>query len=155
MTNTYFRAAALGVIAGLRSMGAPALVSAHLTRNPSPALTESPLRWLGTPKTAGVFRLLALGEMVGDKLPMTPPRTAPAPLIARGVLGGVSAAALCLAERKRGEVGAVIGVAAAIASSFGFYYLRRWAGQAGKVPDPVLGAAEDALAYGVGRSVLK
>lgn len=155
MTNTYSRAAALGVIAGLRSMGAPALVSAHFARTPSPALTESPLGWLGMPKTAGVFRLLALGEMAGDKLPITPPRIVPAPLIARGVSGGVSAAALCVAEGKRAEAGAVIGIAAALASSFGFYHLRRWAGQAGKVPDPVLGAAEDALAYGVGRSVLK
>ena len=153
MPNTYWKAACLGVIAGMRSMGAPALVSAYLVRTQSPALAESPLKWLGTPKVANALRGLALGEIVGDKLPMVPARIAPAPLTARAISGGGSAAALCLAEGKRVEIGAAIGVAAALASSFGFYYLRRWAGQKG-APDPVLGAAEDALAYGVGWNVL-
>ena len=154
MPNTYLKAAGLGVIAGMRSMGAPALVSAYLVRSPSPALAESPLRWLGTPQAAGVFRWLALGEMVGDKLPMTPARIAAAPLTGRAVLGGVSAAALCLAEGERVEIGAVIGLVAAVGSSFSCYYFRRWAGQRG-APDLVLGAAEDALAYGVGARVMR
>lgn len=154
MLNTYFQAACLGVIAGMRSMGAPALVSDYLTRTQPPALEQSPLHWLGTAKAANVTKFLAVGEIIGDKLPMTPSRVAPAPLFARMVSGGLSGAALCLAGGKRTDVGAVIGVAAAVAGAYGFYHLRRTLGQKMPVPDPVLGAAEDGLAYGVGWKVL-
>src|SRR5277367_6479384 len=45
--------------------------------------------WTAKLVTAMVFTVLALGELVGDKLPKTPARTAPAQLIARLVFGGL------------------------------------------------------------------
>ncbi len=155
MPNTYLQAACLGVIAGMRSMAVPALVSGHLTRSQSPGLGPSPLRWLGTAKAAKITKFLVAGEIVGDKLPFTPSRIAPGPLFGRVVSGGLCGAALCSAGGKRADLGAVLGVAAAIAGTYGFYHLRRTLGQKLPIPDPVLGAAEDMLAYGVGWSVLQ
>ena len=155
MPNTYLQAACLGVVAGMRSMGAPALVSDHLARADSPSPGPSPLRLLGTTKAAAVTKLLAAGEIVGDKLPVAPARIAPMPLFGRVMSGGVCGAALCLHGGKRGDVGALIGVAGALAGAFGFYHLRRTLGQKLPVPDPVLGAAEDILAYGGGWAVLR
>lgn len=155
MLNTYLQVACLGVIAGMRSMGAPALVSDHLARTQPPALEQSPLRWLGTAKAANITKFLAAGEIVGDKLPFTPSRIAPGPLFGRIASGGLSGAALCVADGKGAGPGAVIGVAGAVAGAYGFYHLRRTLGQKVPIPDPVLGAAEDVLAYGVGWKVLQ
>lgn len=155
MLNTYLQTACLGVIAGMRSMGAPALVSDHLARSQPSALEQSPLRWLGTAKAANVTKFLAAGEIVGDKLPFTPSRLAPGPLFGRVLSGGLSGAALCVADGKRIEVGTVIGMAGAVAGAYGFYHLRRTLGQKWPVPEPALGAAEDVLAYSVGWLILK
>ena len=86
---------------------------------------------------------------------MTPSRIAPAPLIARAVSGGLCGAALCLHGGKRGDVGAAMGVAGALTGAFGFYHLRRTLGRNLPVPDPVLGAAEDVLAFEGGWAVLR
>ena len=155
MLNTYFQAACLGVIAGMRSMAAPALVSGHLARNQSPGLGPSPLRWLGTAKAAKVTKFLAVGEIIGDKLPFTPSRIAPGPLFGRILSGGLSGATLCSARGKRADWGAVIGAAGAVAGAYGFYHLRQALARNLPIPDPVLGAAEDVLAYGSGWLVLK
>ncbi len=136
-------------------MGAPALVSDQLARTHPPALEQSPLRWLGTAKAANVTKFLAAGEIVGDKLPFTPSRIAPGPLFGRIASGGLSGAALCVADGKRTSLGAALGVAGAVAGAYGFYHLRRTLGRKLSVPDPVLGAAEDVLAYGGGWLILK
>jgi len=83
-------AVGIGVVAGLRSLMAPAVVSwaAHLGWL---NLHGSPLAFMGSTLAAAMFSLLAIGELIADKLPRTPKRTAPAPLLAR-ILMGVSAA---------------------------------------------------------------
>lgn len=138
----------------MRSMGAPALVSHALSHTDSHPLEKSPLAWLATPKAATAFQFLALGEIVGDKLPMTPNRIDPGPLFGRAASGALSGAAIFQAEGEQAGVGAAIGLAAAVVSAFAFYHLRHLAGEAKIVPDPVLGGIEDLLAYGVGWSVL-
>ncbi len=153
MKNTYLKAAALGMIAGMRSMSAPAFVSDHLRHAQSPALSQSPLAFLGSAKTATAFKVLALGELVGDKLPFVPARTAPGPLTGRLVFGGMCGAALCVAEDEPLAAGMVVGAIAALASSFGFYHFRRRLGQVTKLPDPAIAVAEDALMLGVGYSL--
>ena len=154
MPNTSLQAACLGIIAGMRSMAAPALTSDHLARTQPPALKQSPLRWLGTDKAATITKFLAAGEIIGDKLPFTPSRVAPGPLFGRVLSGGLSGAALCAAEGKRTEVGAALSIVGAFAGAYGFYHLRRTLGQKWPIPDPLLGAAEDVLAFGVGWAVL-
>ncbi len=153
MTNIYLKAAGLGVIAGARSMMAPALTSSYLLTHPSLFLEASPLKELASPKTANVLRLMAIGEIAGDKLPKTPNRTAPFPLTGRAASGGLCGAAVFLAEGKPAAIGAAVGAAAAIASTFLTYTLRHNLGKATKLPDPAIAVAEDALMLGLGRAI--
>jgi uncharacterized membrane protein len=83
-------------VAGLRSLTAPAVVAwgAHLGWL---NLHGSPLAFMGSTAAVTIFSLLALGELIADKLPMIPKRTAPGPLLARVVTGGLCGACLCAA----------------------------------------------------------
>ena len=84
---------AIGVIAGLRSMTAPAVVS-WAVRLGWIHLNGSRLANMGTGLAVIVLTVLAIGELITDKLRFAPYRTAPGPLIARLVTGAVCAAAL-------------------------------------------------------------
>ena len=143
----------MGVVAGMRSMAAPALVSGHFARTEPAALLSSPLRWLGSPRTAIVLKMLALGEVGADKLPGIAARIDLGPLGARAVSGGLCGAAICAAAGRPALAGAGAGIVAAVASSFGFYHLRRSLGR--HLPDPVLAVAEDTLALALGRISLR
>jgi uncharacterized membrane protein len=62
---------------------------------------ERPLALIGSLPAVAIFTLLAVVELVADKLPRTPSRTAPPGLIARIVLGGLTGACVAAgAERK-------------------------------------------------------
>ena len=74
-SDAYAAATALGVLAGMRSMAAPAVLG-RLSRNGSLAGVTGPLTVISKPRFAGATMLLALGELVADKLPITPNRTA-------------------------------------------------------------------------------
>ncbi len=65
----------IGVVTGLRSMTAPAVVAwaAHLGWI---NLHGSPLAFMGSAWAVGIFTLGALGEFAADQLPTTPARTA-------------------------------------------------------------------------------
>src|SRR6476469_10777254 len=99
MNHVFVFAFAMGIVAGLRSLTAPAVVAwgAHLGWL---NLHDSPLAFMGSTTAVAVFSLLAIGELIADKLPMTPKRTAPAPLIARIVTGGLCGASLFAAVGK-------------------------------------------------------
>ena len=153
MTNVYLKAAGLGAVAGARSMMAPALTSSYFLTHPSLFLEASPLKAMASPKTANVLRLMALGELVGDKLPMTPNRTAFLPLGGRAASGGLCGAAIFAAEDKPAQTGAAVGAAAAIASTFLTYILRRNLVKATKISDPIVAVTEDALMLGLGRAI--
>lgn len=150
MLNVYLKAAAIGIVAGMRSASAPALVSDHLARKGGNALDGSPLAWMASPTTATVTKVLAAGELVGDKLPFTPSRLAPGPLGGRMASGALCGAVLCASERERAEVGAVVGALAAALGAWAFYHLRQSADRATGLPDPVVAVVEDALAVGGG-----
>jgi uncharacterized membrane protein len=152
--NIYLKAAGLGVVAGARSMMAPALTSDYFGKHPSLFLAASPLKGLALPATANVLKLMALGELIADKLPKTPNRTAPGPLGARAVSGGLCGAAMFLAEGKPAGIGAVIGAAAAVASAFLTFTLRRELVKAANVSDAPVALAEDALMLSLGSAVL-
>ena len=111
---TLVAALLIGVIAGLRTMMAPAAVSwaAHLGWID---LSASPLAFLGYAWTPYVFSVLALVELVTDQLPSTPSRKVPQQFGARLVSGALSGAAigagagLIVAGLVAGVIGAVIG----------------------------------------------
>src|SRR5436305_14503501 len=85
----------IGVIAGLRSMTAPAVVSWG-ARLGWIDLRGSHLAFLGSTTAVIVLSVLALGELVADKLPFTPSRTALLPLSFRVLSGAGCGAAVCI-----------------------------------------------------------
>ena len=91
MNYVFVLAFGIGIVAGLRSLTAPAVVAwaAHLGWL---NLHVSPLAFMGSATAVAIFSVLAIGELVADKLPMVPKRTAPAPLLARFLTGGLCGA---------------------------------------------------------------
>jgi uncharacterized membrane protein len=139
----------IGVIAGLRTMTAPAVVAwaANLRWL---NLLNSPLAFMGSTAAVAVFTLLALGELIIDKLPSTPSRTKLPGLVGRSVLGGLSGAAIAASGAQSIALGAVLGVIGAIAGAFAGYEVRKRLVRALKVPDFVIALLEDAVAIGGG-----
>ena len=139
----------IGVIAGLRSMTAPAVVSlaAHWKWL---ELGQSPLAFLSSAAAAYIFAAGALVELVVDKLPKTPPRTAAVGLIARVALGGLSGAALCAAANLSVVIGALLGGVGGVVGAFAGYAARKRLVSSLRVPDLVVAFIEDAVAIGIG-----
>src|SRR5258708_11994815 len=81
LNYVFVLAIGIGIVAGLRSLTAPAVVAwgAHLSWL---NLHGSPLAFVGSTTAVAIFSLLAIGELTADKLPMIPKHTPPAPLIA-------------------------------------------------------------------------
>lgn len=81
--------------------------------------------WVAKLVTAVIFTVLAVGELVGDKLPRTPDRTAMGPLLARilfgGLVGGIVAVSLNGSEFE----GVILGVGGVLVGAFGGYLVRR------------------------------
>ncbi|HUE95703.1 MAG TPA: DUF4126 family protein [Longimicrobiaceae bacterium] len=147
-------AVALGTIAGIRSMAAPALLSYGVAES-GDADEFGPLeRILASDATPRILALLAGGEMLADKTDFVPDRTDPVPLIGRAVVGGVTAAAFAVQRRHPVLLPALVGGASAIASTFAFFHLRRLARDHWHVPDPVLGFAEDAIVLAASKAVV-
>src|SRR5580658_10302952 len=111
---TYVLAFLIGVVAGLRSMTPPAAVS-WAARLGWLHLEGTPLAFLGFAFSPYIVSVLAIGELIGDKLPKTPSRKAPVPFAARVVVGGLCGAAVgapgqaMIAGMVAGAIGGVAG----------------------------------------------
>ncbi|GEN07870.1 Uncharacterized membrane protein [Myxococcus fulvus] len=135
----------LGVMAGMRSMSAPALVSHRLAESPEPR-TDPLSVALSKPWVPRVLEVLTLGELVGDKLPTTPARVKLVPMTGRIFMGAVAAATSVSGQtRKRRVLAAALGGLAAAASTWTFYSLRKMATTRFRVPSMAAAFAEDAL----------
>jgi uncharacterized membrane protein len=93
MMSVYLAAILIGLVAGLRTFTAPAAVSwaAYLGWL---ALDATPLWFLAFRFTPYILSVLAVAELVSDKLPQTPSRKEPMGFGARLVSGGLCGAAL-------------------------------------------------------------
>ena len=133
-------------MAGLRSLTAPAIVAwaAHLDWL---NLHGSPLAFMGSTATVAIFSVLAIGELVGDKLPTIPKRTAPAPLIARIMTGALCGACLCASKGQSLVVGALLGGIGGVIGAFLGYAIRRRLDL--HVKDRMVAVCEDVVAVGV------
>ena len=151
MTSTFalLLAFGIGVVAGLRSLTAPACVAiaAHLGWI---NLHNSPLAFMGSKWSVGIFTVLALVELVADQLPNTPARTAAVGLSARIVTGGLCGACLAVAGGAALVVGAVAGAIGAIAGAFGGYQARVGLVRSLRVPDVIIAIPEDIVAIALG-----
>jgi uncharacterized membrane protein len=139
----------LGCIAGLRSLTAPAVVcwAAHLGWLHFSGTT---LAFIDRTATLTLFTLLALVELIADKLPKTPARTAPVGLIARIVLGGASGVALATSAGMSVLVAAIVGAIGAIVGTFAGYNIRHALVSKGRLPDLPVALAEDTIAIAGG-----
>jgi len=139
----------IGAISGLRSLTAPAVV-AWAAHHGWIDLNNTPLRFMSSTAALAIFTVLALAELIADKLPSTPSRTAPPGLIARIVLGALCGAAVALSGAQSLAIGGVLGAAGGIAGAFGGYQARTRLVKSLHVPDFVIAILEDALAIGAG-----
>ena len=139
----------IGVISGLRTMTAPAVVAWAANRHWL-NLSASPFAFMGSGVAVAIFTLLALGELVIDKLPSTPSRTKLPGLIGRCVLGGLSGATVAASGAQSIALGAILGAAGGIASAFAGYEVRKRLVRALKVSDFVIALFEDAVAIAGG-----
>ena len=154
MRNSYLKAIGFGIIAGMRSMSAPAFVSGHLADTATSKSPSRLLRIMSSPNAALAFRVAAAGEMIADKLPIIPDRISPGPLTARIISGAVCGSSICESEGRRTDIGAVAGALAAIGSAFAFYHLRRRITESDIISDVMVALAEDAVVLAAGDIIL-
>jgi len=133
----------LGMAAGLRSLTPPAIVA--WTAHRWPALAQSSLAFMGWPITGYVLAVLALVELVTDKLPFTPSRLTPVPLGARIVGGALVGATVAAASQLGLAVGAVVGAAGGLAGSYAGYHARHALVAKAGLPDFAVALIEDAI----------
>ncbi|MCC8408852.1 DUF4126 family protein [Mucilaginibacter sp. UR6-1] len=155
MNKQLKQAIGIGIVAGMRAMLAPAATATYLANQPATDNDNTAIKILRSTTGVRVLQALSAGELVGDKLPAAPNRTALGGLIGRVVNGALSAAALSKASKSNVLTGALIGGGAALASTYACFYLRRYISSRPHVKDYVTGATEDALAIALARLILK
>lgn len=153
-SNLYLRVLGIGAVSGLRSLTAPALVSAVAAWGGIRRSDRAALYSLASPAVAGTLCVLAAGELIADKLPITPDRTVPGSVVFRAVSGAVVGAALCAEAGKSRTAGAALGMLGAVAATYGAYYLRQSVDRRSGLPDFVVALVEDAVAIGGGLSAI-
>jgi uncharacterized membrane protein len=131
----------IGVIAGLRSMTAPAAVG-WAARWGWLHLENTWVAFLGFAATPYILTVLAIGELIADKLPNTPSRKAPLGFGGRIVTGALCGGAL------GGAGGGLVGVLGAVAGTLGGYECRVRLVKATGGNDLPVALLEDAIAIG-------
>jgi uncharacterized membrane protein len=143
--SAYLLALLIGVVAGLRSITPLAAVSWG-ARLGWLHLENTWLAFLGFAATPYIVSLLAVGELINDKLPKTPSRKTPVPFGARIVVGALCGAALTahagmVVGIVAGAIGAVVGTLA------GYEFRKRLVAAIGGKDLPIA-LLEDAVAIG-------
>src|ERR1700674_1126220 len=108
----------IGVVCGLRSLTAPAIVAWAAHRGWI-YLNQARLHFLGSTPAVVIFSLFAVVELVADQLPSAPSRTAPPGLIARVVLGALCGAAIAVSGAQSIAIGALLGTTGGGSGEFG------------------------------------
>jgi len=139
----------IGIVAGLRSLTAPAVVSwaAHLHRLD---LRDSRLALLGSTFAVYMASALGIGELIADKLPFVPNRTSPLPMTFRIISGAICGASLCISANRLILAGSLLGALGAINGAFGGFHVRRLLAKYLKIKDTAIALCEDVLAIGAG-----
>ena len=138
----------LGCLDGLRSLTPPALVcwAAHLG-------------WLHFGGTRLAFisyrsTLIAVVELIADKLPNTPARTAPLGLIARVFLGGACGLGLATSGGISVSFSVLLASIGALVGAFVGYHSRRLVVSKAHVPDLAAAVVEGVIAIAGGLLIL-
>jgi uncharacterized membrane protein len=144
---SFLLAFAIGAVAGLRSLTAPAIAAwaAHLGWID---LSNTPLAFLGSAVAAYILLAFMMAELAADKLPQTPNRTALGPFVARILMGALAGGAVTAGVGRSLAAGAVLGGLGGIAGAFGGFRARTGLVRALRVPDYLVAIAEDIVAVG-------
>jgi uncharacterized membrane protein len=140
-----FSAFGIGVVAGLRSLTAPAAVSwgAYLGWL---NLQGSALAFMGSIVTVVISSLLAIGELGADLSPRIPRRTAPGPLAGRLLMGGLCGACLCASAGQSLFIGAILGATGGFIGAFAGYEIRKRLVAGWNIRDVFVALTEDLIA---------
>jgi uncharacterized membrane protein len=136
----------IGLFAGLRSLTPPAAVAWAVYLGW--ITLARPLSFIGSLPAVIILSVLAIAEIVFDKLPNTPNRTAPPGLIGRIVTGGFTGACVALGGGQSAYVGAGLGVIGGIVGCFGGYQVRTRLVRYLRQQDFYVALLEDLIAIG-------
>jgi uncharacterized membrane protein len=105
----------MGLAGGQRALTPLAAVSVAAACHKMPEGSPTP-RILAQPVVAGGLVLLAIAELLGDKMKTAPARIVPVGLAARFTTSAIAGA--CLAPRGKGFQGAIVGGVAAVGAAY-------------------------------------
>ena len=135
----------IGVVAGLRALTPLAAVCwgayfgwLHFA--------GTPLAFVDHRITLVIFTVLAVGEIVNDKLPKTPARTSIMQLIPRILFGSCSGAALAVSAGAGLAFAMIAGAIGALAGTYGGYNIRHALVTRANLPGFAVALAEDLIA---------
>jgi len=148
-TLLYVGGLCIGIVAGMRSLTALAVVCWAI-RLGWLDLTGFRLAFLGSTPACIVVSLLALGEIINDKLPNTPNRTDAIPFGARLVTGMLSAMIIFMSAHQSIALGLVLGLVGAFIGTYGGFHIRYYLVKDRGLPDLVVAIVEDIVAVGGG-----
>jgi uncharacterized membrane protein len=114
----------LGLATGLRSM-TPIAILCWVAYRGDLSLVDTWGGWSGHLVTVVIFGLLAVGELIVDKLPWTPDRTSAGPLAVRLLAGGLVGALAATGLDGSVVEGILLGVIGVLLGAFGGHYVRR------------------------------
>ncbi len=109
------------------------------------ALTPAAMLLGGGSGWARGAKLLAVGELFGDKLPVTPSRLSIPSLGVRALSGAVSGGAVAARRGGSRTAGVALGIGGALAGAWLGYTVRARLVQQRGLPDAVVALGEDAL----------
>jgi uncharacterized membrane protein len=142
--TTFFFAFLIGFFAGLRSLLPPAAVA--WTVYLGWLKLERPLALIGSLPAVAIFTVLAIVELVADKLPRTPSRTAPPGLIARIVTGSLTGACVAAGAAQGIFLAALLGAIGGVVGCFLGYQARTGLVKTLRVRDIYVALVEDLVA---------
>lgn len=159
---TLLLSAGLGLLAGMRSMAVPAILSRFLAsrREHTASVRDNAnggdalVRLLSRPGASTALTGMAAGEMLTDKMPFAPNRTDAPSLLGRTAIGAVSGMAVAVYRSDRAWPSALVGAAAAYGSTHVSFHLRRMLREGTFLPDPILGVLEDVFVLRAGKSLI-
>ena len=114
----------LGVVTGMRSLTAFAVLCWFVHAGSLP-LDDTWAAWVGKLSTCIIVTVLALAELIVDKLPKTPNRTALGPLLTRVVIGGMLGWIVAMGLEGSDLEGIILGVGGALIGAFAGFLIRR------------------------------
>ena len=136
----------VGFATGLRAFTPIALLSWVAVWGWMP-LGGSRLAFLGTTVGGTIVAVLAVGELIGDKLPITPSRLTPGPLGGRVIMSSLAGAALAIGTGQWWILGMVSGVVGSIAGAFSGFHVRRAIVRGLGVADWLIAVLEDIITF--------